>query len=170
MIKETDASTCDERRVKNKLNPLTHKKKGETHIMGNQGMKNWKLGTFFVISLMLMAGLFTNTATFAQTQYGSVSVDPTEVTAEDDIKLEVTYLFNRSVTLTGDSTTIAVTFPTEWNANTFSLVEEPPAEEGASYVIVKLNGTVLSTTGDPTDLDGGLDAANTLEAAAHTFW
>ena len=26
MIKETDASTCDERRVKNKLNPLTHKR------------------------------------------------------------------------------------------------------------------------------------------------
>ena len=33
MIKETDASKCDERRVKNKLNPLTHKKKGETRTM-----------------------------------------------------------------------------------------------------------------------------------------
>ena len=62
MIKETDASKNDERRVKNKLNPLTHKKKGETHTMGNQGMKNWKLGTFFVVSLMLMVGLFSNVA------------------------------------------------------------------------------------------------------------
>ena len=62
MIKETDASKNDERRVKNKLNPLTHKKKGETHIMGNQGMKSWKLGAFFVISLMLMVGLFTTTS------------------------------------------------------------------------------------------------------------
>ena len=62
MIKETDASKNDERRVQNKLKPLTHKMKGETYIMGNQGMKNWKLGAFFVISLMLVAGLFTNTA------------------------------------------------------------------------------------------------------------
>ena len=60
MIKETDASKNDERRVKNKPIPLTHKKKGETHIMGNQGMKNWKLGAFFVISLVLMVGLFAN--------------------------------------------------------------------------------------------------------------
>ena len=33
MIKETDASKNDERRVKNKLNPLTHKRKGETRTM-----------------------------------------------------------------------------------------------------------------------------------------
>ena len=59
MIKETDASKNDERRVKNKLNPLTHKKKGETRaMMGSQGMKIWKLGMFFVISLMLMVGVF----------------------------------------------------------------------------------------------------------------
>ena len=53
MIEPKDASTCDERRVKNKLNPLTHKKKGETRTMSNQGTKHWKLGAFFVISLML---------------------------------------------------------------------------------------------------------------------
>ena len=62
MIKETDASTCDERRVKNKLNPLTHKRKGETRTMSIQGTKHWKLGAFFVISLMLTVGLFATTA------------------------------------------------------------------------------------------------------------
>ena len=30
--------------------------------MGNRGMTNWKLGAFFIISLMLIAGLFSNTA------------------------------------------------------------------------------------------------------------
>ena len=30
--------------------------------MGNRGMTNWKLGAFFIISLMLCAGLFSNTA------------------------------------------------------------------------------------------------------------
>ena len=58
MIKETDASKNDERRVKNKLNPLTHKQKGETRTMYNQSTKHWKLGAFFVVSLMLMVGLF----------------------------------------------------------------------------------------------------------------
>ena len=62
MIKETDVSKNDERRVQNKPKPLTHKKKGETHIMGNQGMKNWKLGAFFVMSLVMIAGLFADTA------------------------------------------------------------------------------------------------------------
>ena len=62
MIKETDASKNDERRVKNKLNPLTHKRKGETRTMSIQGTKHWQLGMFFVISLMLMVGLFANIA------------------------------------------------------------------------------------------------------------
>ena len=30
--------------------------------MGNQGTKNWKLSAFFVISLMLIAGLYSNAA------------------------------------------------------------------------------------------------------------
>ena len=30
--------------------------------MGNQGTTNWKLTTFFAISLMLIAGLFSNAA------------------------------------------------------------------------------------------------------------
>ena len=30
--------------------------------MGNQGMTNWKFSAFFAISLMLIAGLFSNAA------------------------------------------------------------------------------------------------------------
>ena len=77
MIKETDASKNDERRVKNKLNPLTHKRKGETRTMYNQSTKHWKLGALFVISLMLVAGLFTNTAS-AQVPSAKITVAPTD--------------------------------------------------------------------------------------------
>ncbi len=58
MIEQTDASKSDERRVKNTSNPLTRKRKGETHKMGERCM--FKM--FFVIGLMLIAGLFSNTA------------------------------------------------------------------------------------------------------------
>ena len=73
MIEPTDASKCDERQVKNKPKPLAHKKKGATHIMGIQGMKTWKLGAFFVISLMLVAGLLVDTAS---AQHATVTVRP----------------------------------------------------------------------------------------------
>ena len=76
MTEPKDASTCDERRVKNKLNLLTHKKKGKTHTMGIQGMKSWKLGTFFVVSLMLIVGLFANVVV-AQEATFEVTTNPT---------------------------------------------------------------------------------------------
>ena len=98
MIKETDASKNDERHVKSKLNPLTHKRKGETRTMYNQSTKHWKLGAFFVISLMLIAGLFSNTA-FAQS--AKITVSPTTTDskkvvhgtfyADDIVDLTVTY-------------------------------------------------------------------------------
>ena len=84
MIKETDASKDDERRVKNKLNLLTHKKKGETHTMGNQGMKSWKLGVFFVVSLMMVAGMFADTAT-AQSASFSV-ITPKSVGSGEEVE------------------------------------------------------------------------------------
>ena len=61
MFESKDASKSDERRVKNTpySKPLTRKRKGETHTMGNRGTQ---LSVFFVISLMLIAGLFSNTA------------------------------------------------------------------------------------------------------------
>ena len=61
MFESKDASKSDGRRVKNTPNakPLTQKSKGETYTMGNRGTQ---LSVFFVISLMLIAGLFSNTA------------------------------------------------------------------------------------------------------------
>ena len=105
MIKETDASKNDERRGKNKLNPLTHKRKGETRTMYNQSTKHWQLGMFFVISLMLMAGLFgsvavahqdDNTTTIvevpaaADTPIGEVKIT-SKVTADSMVDLEIRY-------------------------------------------------------------------------------
>ena len=89
MIKETDASKNDERRVKNKLNPLTHKRKGETRTMSIQGTKHWQLGMFFVVSLMLMAGLFSSESYAALA--GTVKVEPASVTAGETVDLRITY-------------------------------------------------------------------------------
>ena len=77
MIQEKDASTpCDERHVKYRRNTnlLTQKNIGGKRIMGNQGAKNWKLTALFAISLMLIAGLFTNAA-IARDGSGTASVD-----------------------------------------------------------------------------------------------
>ena len=79
MTEPKDASTCDERRVKNKLNSLTKKKEGETRTMFNKDMKTWKLGAFFVISLMLVAGLFGDTA---QAQTVTVTTNPSDVVSQ----------------------------------------------------------------------------------------
>ena len=77
MIQEKDASTpCDERHVKYRrcnTNLLTQKNIGGKRIMGNQGAKNWKLTALFAISLMLIAGLFTNAA-IARDGSGTASV------------------------------------------------------------------------------------------------
>ena len=75
MIEEKDASKSDERHVKDRCNTnlLTQKKTGGKHIMGNRGMTNWKLGAFFIISLMLIAAVFSNTAMAADGD-GTVTV------------------------------------------------------------------------------------------------
>ena len=85
MIKETNASKNDERQVKNKLNLLTHKRKGERHTMSTQSMKIWKLGAFFVISLMLVVGVFADTAQ-AQSARITVSTSPRLVKAGGILK------------------------------------------------------------------------------------
>ena len=79
MIEPTDASKCDERQVKNKSKPLTKKKEGERQIMSTQSMRNWKLGLFFVVSLMLVVGLF-GSEVFAQT--ASVRISPSSVQSD----------------------------------------------------------------------------------------
>ena len=74
MFESKDASKSDERRVKNTPNskPLTRKRKGETHTMGNRGIQ---LSVFFVISLMLIATVFSSTAMAAANDgEGAVSV------------------------------------------------------------------------------------------------
>ena len=95
MSKHKDASTCDERQVKNKPNRLTQKRKGETRRMSSESMKHWKVSLFFVISLMLVAGLFADTAS-AQTSTLEVTTVPSVVKAEETLRsVTVTY------TLTG---------------------------------------------------------------------
>ena len=62
--------------------------------MGNQGTTNWKLTTFFAISLMLIAGLFSNAAiadgegTISVTwQPGAENPDHMEATFRDSDQL-----------------------------------------------------------------------------------
>ena len=113
MIKETDASKNDERRVKNKPNPLTHKRKGETRTMYNQSTKHWKLGALFVISLMLVAGLFSNTAS---AQWSQITVAPATVLATDTVDVTITYEVTApEIGLAADNV-IVLALPAGWNA------------------------------------------------------
>ena len=50
--------------------------------MGNQGAKNWKFIAFFAISLMLIAGLFSDAA-IARDGSGTASVTWTPTTGAD---------------------------------------------------------------------------------------
>ena len=100
MIKEADTSKSDERRVKNKPNALTHKQKGDTHIMCNQ---NWKLTAFFVVGLIMMIGLCSTTVlshrdghdgiTGEDVNSGTVKVETvgSEFTEDSLVTLKVTY-------------------------------------------------------------------------------
>ena len=98
MIAEKDASKSDERHVKNRRNTnlLTQKKTGGKHIMGNRGMTNWKLGAFFIVSLMLIAAVFSNTAMAAANDgKGTVAIvatpDPIPDAASEGNALTFTY-------------------------------------------------------------------------------
>ncbi len=73
MFESKDASKRDERQVKNTPKRLTQKSKGETDTMGNRGIQ---LSVFFVIGLMLIAGLFSNAAIAAKNDAkGKVEVE-----------------------------------------------------------------------------------------------
>ena len=110
MIEPTDASKCDERQVKNKPNRLTHKKEGERHTMSTQSMKIWKLGAFFVVSLMLVVGLFSDVAT-AQNGRVGVKTDPSLVKA-GSILDSVTVTYTVGLTAIEDGNTVEVSLPT----------------------------------------------------------
>ena len=73
MIEPKDASKSDERQVKNTSNPLTRKRKGETHKMGERCM----LKTFFVIGLMLLTAMMLSVTAMAAPNDGAGMVTAT---------------------------------------------------------------------------------------------
>ena len=136
MIQEKDVSTpCDERHDVNKqisnVNLSTQKKTGGKCIMGNQGMTNWKFSAFFAIALMLMAGLFTNTA----------------MAGNGDGTIEVTTVptGNLNAASTGNSLTFTYNVPdsiTDMN-NGFFLLEIPRTD---GWVVTKKSITIRDDT------------------------
>ena len=183
MIEPTDASKCDGRQVKNKLNPLTKKKEGETRTMCIQGMKTWKLGLFFVVSLMLVVGLIAENATAHnvgsgttanETAIGNVTVSPSPhgVTAEDIIDLKITYnattvLADTELTFDHDNNSatdgiasegrIRVTLPSNWGPSAVSdiLTAIPDPVGDDTYLTVTKSGTVTFAS-TPLDVGGNL--------------
>ena len=110
MSKHKDASTCDERQVKNKPNRLTHKRKGETRRMSSESMKHWKVSLFFVISLMLVVGLFGDTA---QAEF-SVTTNPTDVASQAVLRtVMITYKADADK---DTANVIGFALPTGWEA------------------------------------------------------
>ena len=173
MIEPTDASKCDERQVKNKPKPLAHKKKGATHIMGIQGMKTWKLGAFFVVSLMLMVGLFINIAPahdvpdpdddngdLSDTTIGTVTVTPKSVSAEGMVDLKVRYTASGKLASTADEDPntdgtqpilgfITVTLPDGWGPATAAEIytARQSGNRTATYMsLSKSGGVTLAST------------------------
>jgi len=171
MNEQKDASKCDERQVKNKPKPLAHKTKGETHIMGIQGMKTWKLGAFFVISLMLMVGLFINiapahnvednddTTTNANVPIGTVTVSPKSVSAEGMVDLKVRYTATTTLASPDDQDAadgvqytlglIKVTLPGGWGPATDAEIHtsRQSGNRTATYMsLSKSGGVTLAST------------------------
>ena len=59
---DVSEQSCHDKQTVN-TNPLTQKQlKGDKETMSSQSIKNWKLGIFGVVALMLIAGLFGGTA------------------------------------------------------------------------------------------------------------
>ncbi len=178
MFEPTDASKCDERQVKKKANSLTNKKKGERHIMSTQGMKTWKLGLFFVMSLMLVVGLFADTAQAQETRTGvtaRVTVN-TSAAAKSGGTLDtvtVTYIItsigDEAVETSDnapdiDANAVVITLPTGWGASlpadtpAFEIAAGVPDEDAAtkSYAVVRTNfGLDVTTTPPVVDSSTG---------------
>ena len=187
MIKETDASKNDERRVKNKPIPLTHKKKGETHIMGNQGMKNWKLGAFFVISLMLTVGLFVSTAPAHEipnniddvdpgdTPLGNVTITPESVDAGSVTDLTIRYsatgmLADSDATDANGAAAptfgrIRIGLPAGWGPATDPEIfsERRPQDRDATYLTLAKTGSVVVTDFDEDTVTGTLNGGYVID-------
>ena len=108
MFEPTDASKCDERQVKKKANRLTQKRKGETRTMSIRGTKHWQLGLFFVISLMLVVGVFADSAIAQQ----KVTVSPTTAKSGDLLStVRVEYRVQQRIT---GGNAIIIALPDDW--------------------------------------------------------
>ena len=163
MIEATDASKCDERHVKNKPKSL-HKKKGARHIMSTQGMKTWKLGLFFVVSLMLVAGLFADTAS-AQTSTLEVTTIPPVVKAEEMLdEVIVTYTLTGTTPVSNQTVSIALPSTTStygaWAAAYAN--DGVPVLAGGSVGF----GTLPTASGETIDLDGDSTASPAVPAVS----
>ena len=132
MFESKDASKSDERQVKNTSNPLTRKRKGETHKMGDRCM----LKTFFVISLMLVAAAFSTTAMAADGD-GTATVGWSNSRTAADGTVSVFDATDASAAGGTDSETL----------NT------PPLRANSQYAAVKITYTVGKTSADQPDED-----------------
>ena len=105
--------------------------------MGNQGTKNWKLSAFFVISLMLIAGLFSGNA-LAASGDGMVTYALQNITDTPHTFVPVGYKgFNLTFTYTlpiavADKNSLAkgevkIQIPAGWTVTDQSLSPEPIA-------------------------------------------
>ena len=183
MIKETDASKNDECRVKNKLNLLTHKRKGETRTMYNQSTKHWKLGALLVVGLVLMAGLFVNGVLAHDIDdpgiagqeingpVGNVKVSAVRSGFVEDTSITLRVVYAATEVLAdpdpgrdGDTTDdatygrIRVTLPANWGPATGDIVltDEDPT---VPYVQVRTSRTVVLDPNADEDDDSETGAA-----------
>ena len=139
--------------------------------MGNRGMTNWKLGAFFVMSLMLIAAVFSNTAA-ANNGSGKVAVEwTTRSTGATGIPstftaatvplnagslrnaLEFTYTADTAATtpaaINMASGRVRITFPTGWTVSgNFIRVTDDAQSGGKSIVLYTTNVEGKLTTAD----------------------
>ena len=155
MIEQKDASKLsDGRHVKNtpNPNPLTQKQKGEKQTMGNQGIQNWKLGAFFVIGLMLIAGLFGNAA-IAGNGDGSIVVVADDPLPAGSIGNTLTFTYTAFIDVEGTNT------PIDMNGGAVR-IRIPSGTYGwkvlAGGVAVTDGGENLYPVGAKLEADGGV--------------
>ena len=117
--------------------------------MGNQGTKNWKFSAFFAVSLMLIAGLFSNAA-IAASGDGTADLSGTTVNVhaaeladgdgraanfipagKNNYKMEFTFTTGASATSLADGE-VQIKFPTGWSASSAGGEFAPQAIAGAT--------------------------------------
>ena len=202
MIEQTDASKSDERHVKYRCNSntnlLTQKKTGGKHIMGNQGTKNWKFSAFFAISLMLIAGLFSNAAIAASGDGTAVLTTGTPSAGAENAagtgfipagmnnyKMEFTFTLPVATEATSMADgEVQIKFPSGWSASSAGGEFAPQAIagstntnllvgtrfSGASVIIPLTKGTGDAAAGDaPATVAISFGVNVPAKRGAHTF-